>query len=111
MTQQMDNTIEAEIQGLAERYDRDGLEGLTRLIAERVNRSQGTGNSLYLLTTYTLEPLVGNLDRWPLEASIDNEKWLELPPERAAIGHPHAADHASMKGGPTDPPNLMGFWP
>lgn len=78
MTQQMDNTIEAEIQGLAERYDRDGLEGLTRLIAERVNRSQGTGNSLYLLTTYTLEPLVGNLDRWPLEASIDNEKWLEF---------------------------------
>ena len=78
MTQQMDNTIEAEIQGLAERYDRDGLEGLTRLIAERVNRSQGTGNSLYLLTNYTLKPLVGNLDRWPLEASIDNEKWLEF---------------------------------
>lgn len=78
MTQQMDNTIEAEIQGLAERYERDGLEGLTRLIAERVNRAQGTGNSLYLLTTYTLDPLVGNLDRWPLEASVENEKWLEF---------------------------------
>ena len=77
MTQQMDNTIEAEIQGLAERYDREGLEGLTRLIAERVNRQQATGNSIYLLTTYTLQPLVGNLDRWPRNASIDND-WLEF---------------------------------
>ena len=77
MTQQMDNTIEAEIQGLAERYDREGLEGLTRLIAERVNRQQATGNSIYLLTTYTLQPLVGNLDRWPRNASVDND-WLEF---------------------------------
>jgi signal transduction histidine kinase len=77
MTQQMDNTIEAEIQGLAERYDREGLEGLTRLIAERVNRQQAAGNSIYLLTTYTLQPLVGNLDRWPRNASIDND-WLEF---------------------------------
>ncbi len=77
MTQQMDTTIEAEIQGLAERYDREGLEGLTRLIAERVNRQQATGNSIYLLTTYTLQPLVGNLDRWPRNASINND-WLEF---------------------------------
>ncbi len=77
MTQQMDNTIEAEIQGLAERYDSEGLEGLTRLIAERVNRQQATGNSIYLLTTYTLQPLVGNLDRWPRNASINND-WLEF---------------------------------
>ncbi|MEJ2178386.1 MAG: two-component sensor histidine kinase, partial [Gammaproteobacteria bacterium] len=77
MTQQMDNTIEAEIQGLAERYDNEGLEGLTKLIADRVNRQQATGNSIYLLTTYTLQPLVGNLDRWPKNASIDNE-WLEF---------------------------------
>lgn len=77
MTQQMDNTIEAEIQGLAERYDNEGLEGLTQLIADRVSRQQATGNSIYLLTTYTLQPLVGNLDRWPKDASIDND-WLEF---------------------------------
>lgn len=77
MTQQMDNTIEAEIQGLAERYDNEGLEGLTKLIADRVNRQQATGNSIYLLTTYTLQPLVGNLDRWPKNASINND-WLEF---------------------------------
>ncbi len=77
MTQQMDNTIQVEIQGLAERYDDEGLEGLTKLIADRVGRQQATGNSIYLLTTYTLEPLVGNLDRWPKNASIDND-WLEF---------------------------------
>ena len=77
MTQQMDNTIQAEIQGLAERYDEEGLDGLTKLITDRVNRQQATGNSIYLLTTFTLEPLVGNLDRWPKNASINNN-WLEF---------------------------------
>ncbi len=78
MSQQMDNTIEAEIQGLAEHYDRAGLEGLTRLIAQRVSRAQGTGNSLYLLVNYTLAPVVGNLDRWPRDALVVDDKWLEF---------------------------------
>ena len=77
MTQQMDSTIQAEIQGLAERYDQEGLQGLTELIAARVNRQQATGNSIYLLTTFTLRPLVGNLDRWPKNASINND-WIEF---------------------------------
>lgn len=77
MTQQMDSTIQAEIQGLAERYDQEGLQGLTELITERVNRQQATGNSIYLLTTFTLQPLVGNLDRWPKNASINND-WIEF---------------------------------
>ena len=50
MTEQMDSTIQAEIQGLAERYDQEGLQGLTELIAERINRQQATGNSIYLLS-------------------------------------------------------------
>ncbi len=77
MTEQMDSTIQAEIQGLAERYDQEGLQGLTELIAERINRQQATGNSIYLLSTFTLQPLVGNLDRWPKNASINND-WIEF---------------------------------
>ena len=77
MTQQMDTTIQAEIQGLAERYDAEGLDGLTTLIAARVARQQATGNSIYLLTNYTLQPIVGNLDRWPKNATVDND-WLEF---------------------------------
>ena len=79
MAQQVDNTIEAEIQGLAERYDDEGLEGLSTLIADRVNRqlARATGNSIYLLTTYTFRPLVGNLDRWPKNATVDDD-WIEF---------------------------------
>ncbi len=77
MTQQMDRTIQAEIQGLAERYGKSGLQGLTELIAERLKRQQATGNSIYLLTNYRLQPLVGNLDRWPTNASIKND-WIEF---------------------------------
>ena len=77
MTQQMDNTIQAEIQGLQERYKQEGLAGLTTLITERLNRQQATGNSIYLLTTFTLQPVVGNLDRWPSNVSINNE-WIEF---------------------------------
>ncbi len=77
MTQQMDSTIQAEIQGLAERYDQEGLQGLTKLIAERVDRQQVAGNSIYLLTTFTLQPLVGNLDRWPKNAAVTND-WIEF---------------------------------
>ncbi len=77
MNQQMDNTIQAEIQGLAERYDQEGLGGLTTLITKRLNRQKATGNSIYLLTTFTLQPLAGNLDRWPNNVSINNE-WIEF---------------------------------
>ena len=77
MTQQMDNTIQAEIHGLKERYRQDGLPGLTTLITDRLSQQQATGNSIYLLTTYTLQPLVGNLDRWPSNASVNNE-WIEF---------------------------------
>jgi len=100
MTQQMDTTIEAEIQGLAERYDNEGIEGLTKLIASRVSRQQATGNSIYLLTTYTLQPLVGNLDRWPktrrsiMTGSIHpgvNEQTNEIhQPEHASFAYPGA---------------------
>lgn len=79
MTQQVDNTIKAEIQGLAERYYDEGLKGLSSLITDRVNRQQtrATGNSLYLLTTYTFRPLAGNLDRWPKNATVDDD-WIEF---------------------------------
>ncbi|MGI9310758.1 MAG: ATP-binding protein [bacterium] len=79
MAQQVDNTIQAEIQGLAERYDNEGLGGLTALIADRVDRqkARGTGNSIYLLTTYTFKPLVGNLDRWPKNATVADD-WIEF---------------------------------
>ncbi len=64
MQRQADETIEAEIVGLAERYRMGGLPGLTATIRERLDR-RPQGSSIYLLTDVAGEPLVGNLSRWP----------------------------------------------
>jgi len=59
---QTDQTIEAEITGLAEQYQRLGLGGLTDVI---INRSIRGGQGLYLLTDLQHRPIAGNLDGWP----------------------------------------------
>jgi len=77
MTGQTDDTIKAEIAGLAERYDIGGLRGLRALIAERVGRQSPTGASLYLLTDRRFEPIVGNLNGWP-SAVVDTSGWMNF---------------------------------
>jgi len=73
---QIDATIEAEIWGLAEQYRRRGLAGLTNVIAERVAADPG-GASVYLLADQDLEPLVGNLSRWP-ESAANETGWVSF---------------------------------
>ena len=59
---QTDQTIEAEIAGLSEQYQRQGLGGLTDVV---MNRSMRGGQALYLLTDMLHRPIAGNLDTWP----------------------------------------------
>ncbi len=102
MARQTDATIEAEIRGLAERYDIAGLDGLSRLIAERVARQQPTGSSLYLLTDRRARPLVGNLSRWP-DVTADEEGWLNFRLEGYGPAgddlHPARARPFLLRGG------------
>ena len=74
MLRQADETIEAEIAGLAERYRTGGLVGLTRLIERRLARQQPTGSSLYLVADAAYRPRVGNLSAWP-QVEADNDGW------------------------------------
>jgi signal transduction histidine kinase len=76
MLRQADETIEAEIVGLAERYRLGGLTGLTASIRERLDR-RPQGSSIYLLTDASGAPLVGNLNRWP-PAEPDESGFLEF---------------------------------
>ncbi|MFQ5756278.1 MAG: ATP-binding protein [Acidiferrobacterales bacterium] len=76
MGRQTDAIIEAEIAGLAERYRLTGLAGLTNLINERLSRKP-VGSSIYLLTDRDLDPLVGNLDRWP-SMPVAADGWLDF---------------------------------
>lgn len=87
MARQVDATIGAEIQGLAEQYRRRGLTGLSTIIAERAARDPA-GDSIYLLANKYYLPLVGNLDAWP-DAQPDSDGWVEF-----RLWQPLSADRA-----------------
>lgn len=76
MSDQTDETIEAEVLGLAEQYRRTGLNGLVSVIRERVNRNP-TGKSIYLFTSRKRVKLAGNLARWPDEV-LAQDGWINF---------------------------------
>ncbi len=71
-----DETIKAEVQGLAEHYKRTTIVGLKQIIQERSQR-QNQRNSLYLLTIGDV-PLAGNLSRWPPDAVVTAPDWISF---------------------------------
>ena len=85
MERQTDETINAEIQGLAEQYGQLGLTGLIRVIKSRVAKDKN-GSSVYLLTDWKFNPLAGNLPEWPkfkdtgsgwFDATLEDTEGLE----------------------------------
>jgi len=80
MEQQTDATIEAEIRGLAERYQLSSLEGLVRSIHERIENNP-FGSTIYLLTNSRYARVAGNLDRWPRQEA-DADGWVEFALEQ-----------------------------
>ena len=103
MARQMEAVIEAEVQGLAERYRIGGLRGLRRLVDERLARNPAS-SSIYLLADPAFRVRAGNLDRWP-EAARSTERWVEF--ELYAAGdddarpevHRARARHIQLPGG------------
>lgn len=59
---QTDETIGAEVTGLVEQYQRQGLLGLTDVI---ISRSIRGGQGLYMLAGRDHKAIAGNLDGWP----------------------------------------------
>ena len=76
MTRQMEAVVEAEVQGLAERYRGAGLRGLRDLVAERLARNPAS-SSIYLLADPGFRVIAGNLTGWP-EAARSAERWIEF---------------------------------
>lgn len=76
MTSQVDDTIEAEIVGLAEQYRARGLNGLVRTINDRIERNPRS-SSIYLFASQDLKPLAGNLNGWP-NGTPDPDGWLDF---------------------------------
>jgi len=71
LSRQLNQTIDAELKGLAEQYRAGGLDQLVRTVAER---SQTPGNSLYLVADSEGRRLAGNL------SAVSPELWNSLGP-------------------------------
>ncbi|MCC7411071.1 MAG: HAMP domain-containing protein [Gammaproteobacteria bacterium] len=89
LTRQTDTTIETEIEGLAEQYRQLGLEGLVRVIGERIARDP-YGASVYLFARTNLSPIAGNLSRWP-RVPVAPDGWLNFTLYETTDGEPHPA--------------------
>ena len=75
-TRQMEAVIEAEVQGLAERYRVAGTRGLRALVGERLARNPAS-SSIYLLADRRFRVLAGNLSNWP-EVARGTDPWVEF---------------------------------
>lgn len=96
---QTDDTIGAEVQGLAEQYRQRGLSGLVEVIRER---SKGNTGSIYLFTNFVGRRMAGNLDSLP-SGAVGKDGWMEFNYGARKAGHleKHVARayHLQLAGG------------
>ena len=98
--EQITDTVNAEITGLSEQYRQGGIRRLVITIDARARRP---GSSLYLVTTFTGQPLAGNVTA--LQPGIlDKPGWTETIYRRldeaegtAAQRLPHPEHHALVR--------------
>ncbi|TNE57643.1 MAG: HAMP domain-containing histidine kinase [Alphaproteobacteria bacterium] len=68
MARQTDETLNAEITGLAEQYRQRQINGLLPIVANRSERRDG---SIYIVMTPTGRRLAGNLSSWPATSEVE----------------------------------------
>ncbi|QXX73519.1 ATP-binding protein [Methylovirgula sp. HY1] len=78
--EQLAQTVNADITGLAEQYDQGGVKQLVQAIQRRIRQP---GADLYLLTTFAGEPIVGNI--------------VSLPP--GVLSHPGLVETDYLRSG------------
>ena len=74
ITEQITDTVNAEITGLSEQYR---LGGIRRLVIAVDARARRPGSSLYLVTTFSGEALAGNVTALP-PGTLDAQGWIEI---------------------------------
>ncbi len=77
LERQTNETIQVEIDGLLEQYERRGASGLADVITERVRRD-GENRSVYLLADAIGRPLAGNLAYLPQPLDALTGRWLDF---------------------------------
>lgn len=88
-TNQLADTIEAEVQGLAEQYRLGGVGRLAQIVQLR---TRSPTNTLYLVTDFAGRQLVGNVASVP-EGTLDQSGLLRITytPHEGARSGPHEA--------------------
>jgi signal transduction histidine kinase len=76
LNRQVEAAINADAQGLGERYEEGGIPALILTIQDRLSQSVDE-NAIYLLADGDLHPIAGNLDIWPMQVSA-SDSWFEL---------------------------------
>jgi hypothetical protein len=92
-TEQVTQSVNAEIAGLVDQYNAGGIRRLTLLIEARSRRP---GSSLYLLTTPGNEGLAGNVGSLPT-GILNNQGWTETVYRRIDEGENSELHHALVR--------------
>jgi signal transduction histidine kinase len=83
LERQTDAAINADSQGLSERYLDSGIGSLIDTIDQRL-AGNVDDDAIYLLTDASFHRLAGNLEHWPQRVTMDDE-WSQLEITRAGI--------------------------
>lgn len=90
ITEQITQTVDAEITGLAEQYNTGGIRRLVYVVEVRARRP---GSSLYLVTSFNGEALAGNVGSLP-PGLLDNPGWNETTYKR--LDEADGAEHRAL---------------
>ena len=90
ITEQIQETVDAEITGLTDQYR---LSGIRRLVLVIQGRTQRPGSNLYLVTTFTGEALAGNVGSLS-PGVLDRRGWVETAYRRLDEGE--GAEHRAL---------------
>jgi signal transduction histidine kinase len=92
ITEQITETVDAEITGLSEQYRQGGIRRLVVVVDSRARRP---GSSLYLVTTFTGEALAGNVTALA-PGILDNPGWTETVYRRLDETEAPEHDHNAL---------------
>jgi signal transduction histidine kinase len=96
LIRQTDAAINADAQGLIERYAEGGLLGLMDTIEQRL-AGNIDDDAFYLLVDPAFRRIAGNLDRWPGGVAVDAD-WFDHRVERAGARSKLRLHHIEMPG-------------
>jgi signal transduction histidine kinase len=97
LDRQTDAAINADTQGLAERYQEGGLPALIETIDQRL-AANIDDDAIYLLVGPRFDRIAGNLNAWPRDVTMDTN-WFELPVQRAGLKGVARLHEYNLEGG------------